>query len=712
MQTIEMKVEGMHCANCALTINKYLVKQQLKNIKVNFVTGDISFDTTTTTNINNIKDGLNNIGYPVVSDNTSQLTDNKQFSITSFFKNKFQLFVVCALFTIPLSLHMFGVHIHVLMNPLVQLAFTLPVYLIGLKYFGISAIKSIAKGIPNMNVLISLGSTAAMGYSIYGIVVGRAQEFMFFETAATTITFILLGNVIEDKSVQQTQKALQQLAKSQKVMANMIAFDDQHHEQIFEVENTILRVGDLILIKTGEQVPTDCKILWGDASVNESIITGESIPIQKKMKDILIGGSVIESGTIKAQVTAVGKDTVLSNIVKMVVDAQTEKPPIQQLADTISAVFVPAVVVIAIATFIINHVWAHQTLNESLLRSVAVLVISCPCAMGLATPAAIAVGMGRAAKWGILFKNAKSLEIFKNIKQVVFDKTGTLTIGKFKIIAFETTLNDAEQFKQIVYAIEKYANHPIAKCIVEQWKTNNLIKWANIQEIKGVGIKATDKEGNQYMVGSYQIATNFTTNHQHNIYVIKNNELIGWIDIADSIRTEAKQVIDALHRIGIKTVLLSGDHQKNCNVVANELGIDTVFYEQTPQQKLDIIATLNKQTPTAMVGDGINDAPALAKATVGISLSDATQIAMQSAQVILTNHGLQYLPNALGIGKHTYTTIKQNLFWALAYNIIAIPIAAYGLLGVYAPAYGALLMGLSDVVLVLNSLHLKWKKIV
>ena len=712
MERVEFKVEGMHCSNCALTIDKYLSKQHLQNIKVNFVTGDISFDSTAEINIEAIKTGLKSIGYPVLSSISNSVTaEKKSWTFQSFLKSKIQLLVVSAILTIPLSLHMFGLHLHVLMNPYVQLAFALPIYLIGLSFFGTSAIRSIWKGIPNMNVLITLGSTAAMGYSIYGIVIGRAEEFMFFETAATTITFILLGNVIEDRSVRQTQKALQQLAKSQKVMANMIAFDNNHQEQIFEVENTILRVGDLVLIKTGEQVPMDCKILWGDASVNEAIITGESIPVQKQMKDFLIGGSILESGTLKAQITAVGNETVLSNILKMVLNAQTEKPPIQQMADKISAIFVPVVIAIALITLGVNYWFAHQTFSESLLRSIAVLVISCPCAMGLATPAAIAVGLGRAAKSGVLFKNAKSLENFKNIKQVVFDKTGTLTTGKFEIGNYKNLLVDETEFKRIVFSLEKYSNHPIGKCIATEWKSNNEIRWAKIEELKGLGMRATDKEGNEFVAGSYQITTSVTTEQGHNIYVTKNSQLLGWIDVADTIRPEAKQVIQSLHSAGIHTVLLSGDHKANCEKVANELGIKEFYFEQSPQQKLDTITHLNQTIPTAMVGDGINDAPALAKATVGISLSDATQIAVQSSQVVLMSHGLQHLPQALGIGKHTYLTIKQNLFWALAYNVIAIPVAAYGLLGKFAPAYGALLMGLSDVVLVINSLRLKWKKV-
>ena len=717
MERVEFKVEGMHCSNCALTIDKYLSKQHLQNIKVNFVTGDISFDSTAEINIEAIKTGLKSIGYPVLSSISNSVTaEKKSWTFQSFLKSKIQLLVVSAILTIPLSLHMFGLHLHVLMNPYVQLAFALPIYLIGLSFFGTSAIRSIWKGIPNMNVLITLGSTAAMGYSIYGIVIGRAEEFMFFETAATTITFILLGNVIEDRSVRQTQKALQQLAKSQKVMANMIAFDNNHQEQIFEVENTILRVGDLVLIKTGEQVPMDCKILWGDASVNEAIITGESIPVQKQMKDFLIGGSILESGTLKAQITAVGNETVLSNILKMVLNAQTEKPPIQQMADKISAIFVPVVIAIALITLGVNYWFAHQTFSESLLRSIAVLVISCPCAMGLATPAAIAVGLGRAAKSGVLFKNAKSLENFKNIKQVVFDKTGTLTTGQFELSGFHIVQDgqvpiSEDTFKVLSYSLEKYSNHPIANCIKATWKTKDAIPWAKIEEVKGMGIQATDKEGNTYWAGSFKTLEDKSIEDGHNIYIQKNNQFIGWIDVADQIRPEAKEVVDQLHRQGISTILLSGDRAIKCQQVGKALGIQKIIAEQSPSEKLATLDALIKIAPTAMVGDGINDAPALAKATIGISLSNASHIAIQSAQVVLMNSGLKNLPMSLVLGRKTYQTIKENLGWAFSYNIIAIPVAALGFLGTWGPTYGAMIMALSDVVLALNSLRLFKKKL-
>lgn len=712
MEKIDLKVEGMDCANCALTINKYLTNKGLQNVKVNFIGGDVSFEKGNEVSEDEIKRGINNLGYKVIEHHHHEHGhhghDHAEKGVLKF-HNHYQRFLFCLIFAAPLFLHMI-VHIHFLMNPYVQLLLATPIYIVGMDFFGRSAIKSIFSGIPNMNVLIALGSTAAFGYSLYGLIAGKGEDFLFFETAATTITLVFLGNWMEDKSIDTTQTALKKLAVSKKTMANMIAFDGEHQEQIFPVESTALRVGDLVLLKNGDVVPMDCKIIWGNIDVNESIITGESIPIEKKINDRLIGGSLIENGTAKAQITAVGEDTVLSHILQLIKDAETEKPPVQQMADKISAIFVPTVLSIAILTVLGNYFLAHQTFGESLLRSIAVLVIACPCAMGLATPAAVAVGLGRAARNGVLFKNAKSLEIFKNIQQAVFDKTGTLTTGKFQIVNFKSVIED-DAFKKLVYSIEKYSNHPIGIAITKTWKTKEIILWQKVEEIKGLGIQAIDKEGNIFIAGSFKIAEHLTNDQDHHIYILKNDELIGWIDVEDEIRPEAKSIIQYLKSRKITTILLSGDKKEKCLEVAYRLGIDEVIAEQTPEQKLAHITRLTKEAATVMIGDGINDGPALAKATVGVSVSEASQVAMQSAQVVLVNHGLKNLPLALGLGRHTYLTIKQNLFWAFAYNIIAIPVAALGLLGIYGPTYGALIMGMSDVVLAVNSVRLNFKKV-
>jgi len=707
METVQWKVDGMDCTNCALTIHKYLDKQGMKNVKVNFGTGDVSFDINDIKKEGDLAKGIKGLGYKVKEANLSHGHGHDD-EHAGFLSTHLQRFWFCLPFTAVLMLHMIpGLHIHWLMNHWVQLALTIPVYVVGFNFFGKSAWKSIRNGIPNMNVLIAIGSTAAFFYSLYGSLTGQAEQYMFYETTATIITLVFMGNYLEEASVNATQRELNQLAKSQKVMANMIAFDDEHKEQIFPVENIALRVGDLILLKSGEQVPIDCKILWGDVQVNEAIITGESIPVHKVKKDKLIGGSLISDGTAKAQVTAVGKDTVLSGIINMVKQAQGEKPPVQQLADKISAIFIPIVLGIAALTLILSWI-VLKDFTPALMRSIAVLVIACPCAMGLATPAAIAVGLGRAAKTGILFRNATSLETFKDIKRVVFDKTGTLTTGKFQIAGINSQIEEAK-FKLTSYSLEKYSNHPIAKAITEEWKSKDEIRWKKIEEVKGFGMKAEDNEGNTWWAGSYKIADKLTKDDTHNVYITKNDSLIGWIDVKDEIRPEAKAVINYLHSKNIETILLSGDRLEKCNQLAAELNIDTVIAEQTPEQKLAKITELNAEMPTAMVGDGINDAPALAKATIGISMNDASQIAVQSAHVVLMNNGLKNLPTALGLGKHTYLTIKQNLFWAFSYNIVAIPVAAFGFL---TPTFGALIMGLSDVVLAINSVRLFVKKVV
>lgn len=713
MEKIQWKVEGMDCSNCALTIRKYLEKQGMQNVRVNFATGDVSFGTKEQNRIEALGKGIKDLGYHVADPAHDHADghghDHDEHS--AFFKSHLQRFWFCFPFTAILMLHMIpGIREwHWLMNPWLQLGLTIPVFLVGMEFFGKSAWKSLRNGIPNMNVLVAIGALAAFVYSLYGTLTGQAEDYMFYETTATIITLVFLGNYMEDISVESTQRSLKKLIRSQKVMANMIAYDDQHQENIFPVESESLHSGDLILIKTGEQVPADCKILWGEVDVNEAIITGESIPVHKLKKDKLIGGSIVENGSVKAQVTAAGKDTILAGIIQLVKEAQGEKPPVQQLADKISAIFVPVVLGIAALTLAINWI-VLKDFTPALMRAIAVLVIACPCAMGIATPAAIAVGLGRAARNGILFRNATSLELFKNIRQVVFDKTGTLTTGQFVIGNWQKLMDNVSEdnFKKIVFSLEKYSNHPIARSIAQVWKTNEELRWKKIEEVKGLGMQAEDKEGNTYKAGSYKIASSFTKDDSHNVYIVKNNELLGWIDVKDEIRPEAKRVIDYLHAKNIKTVLLSGDHTSKVKELADELHIDEFVAEQTPEQKLQFIADRSAAAPTVMVGDGINDAPALAKATVGISMSDASQMAMQTAQVVLMNNGLKNLPLALGLGKHTYITIKQNLFWAFAYNVVAIPVAALGFLK---PGFAALVMGLSDVVLAINSGRLYFKKV-
>lgn len=704
MEKISWKVEGMTCSNCALSVSKVLQKQGMQQVQVNAISGDVNFENSDAENgLTIAKKNINELGYHVVDDSGNIIIKKKVFLGTYLEK-----FWFCLPFTLALMFGHLGMSfgIHFLHDAWLQMAICLPVFFVGMNFYGRSAVKSLSKGIPNMNVLIALGSLAAFAYSFIGTITGNESQ-IFYETAASIITIVFLGNWMEAASVASTQKTIKELTKQHKVMANMIAYDDAHNENIFPIENTFLKIGDLILIKTGEQVPQDCKILNGDAEVNEAIISGESAPVFKKQGDILIGGSILANGTVKCYVSATGKETVMNGIVELMKQAQSQKPPMQLLADKISAVFVPVVVSISVLTIVINYFFLHVDFSDSLMRSIAVLVISCPCAMGIATPAAIAVGLGRAAKLGILYTKTDSMELFAKIKQMVFDKTGTLTNGKFKIQAFKFQETSEAEFKKLVYSLEKFSNHPIAKSIAIAWKTTEVFRWQKIEEIKGLGMKAEDKEGNIFWIGSAKIDEEIA-DKSHHLYVKKNDTIIGWIDIADEIRPEAKSIINFCKTQGIKTILLSGDGYAKCKQVADALGIDEIIAEQTPQQKLDVIESLCKTTATVMVGDGINDAPALAKATISVSLSAASQLAIQSASVVLMNNGLQKLPAAMQLGKHTYNTIKGNLFWAFFYNIIAIPFAAIGL---FTPMVGALLMGLSDVVLALNSLRLNWKKI-
>jgi P-type Cu+ transporter len=700
MEKIEWQIEGMDCANCALSIQKVIEKFGGENILINPVSGKAIFFLSNAHLLTSIKKAITKLDYTVYENNEVVKPVSQKILYSSI-----QKFWFCLPFTLLLLLgHIsMSIQIHFLHNALLQLLICLPVYIVGMLFFGKSAFNSIKAGVPNMNVLIALGSTAAFIYSVIGTITNNPQ-FIFFETAASIITLVFFGNYLEEYSIASTQKTIHELAKQEKLMAKMIAYDGNFQENIFEVESTALKVGDLILVNTGEQVPTDCKILSGSAMVNEALLTGESHPIQKQQNDKLIGGSILENGTVKCYVTAVGKQTVLSSLIALVQEAQNQKPPVQLLADKISAIFVPVVITIALATFSLTYFFSTTTITESIMRAIAVLVISCPCAMGLATPSALAVGIGRSAKNGVLFANGKSIELFKKLQFIVFDKTGTLTTGKFSIENYYSTI-PLTDFKMLVYSIEKHSNHPIAESIANQYKSTGSLVFNAIEEIKGEGLIATDKQGNIYKVGSYKMA--MLPQPEHNVYVVKNNEIIGWIDVADEIRPEAKKIIEYCKNNNIQPILLSGDTIEKCNSVANQIGIEKVFAQQTPVQKLDFISSICSTGITAMVGDGINDAAALAKAHISISLSSASKLAIQQSNVILMNSGLQKLPFAINMGKHMYNTISGNLFWAFIYNIVAIPIAAFGYL---TPISGAFIMAFSDVVLAINSILLKFKK--
>lgn len=701
METISCKVKGMNCTSCALTVSKYLQNKGMQDVQVSFATEELSFTLPTgVSNSNDVLKGINDLGYQVV-------LPNQEAPKGAFFKTLFFKFLVCAVFTAPLLLHMW-VKWPWLHNPYVQLVLATPVYAIGLWHFGRSAWRSLTNRMANMDVLITLGATAAYVYSLIGTFQHLGPDYMFYETTAAIITLVFLGNLLEERSVKQTTTAITALAKMQVTTARLIN-DDHGHEHIHEVDNQSLRTGDKVLVNTGDKIPMDGTIYWGGGTINESMITGESTPVARIEKDKVIGGTILEEGTLKMFVTATGKDTVLSYIIELVKQAQGSKPPMQRLADRISAIFVPSVLGIALLTFLGWWLIGNDTAGNAMMRSIAVLVIACPCAMGLATPAAVMVGLGRAARNGILIKGAQTLEAFKDIRYVVFDKTGTLTTGKLQMGKFHCVDMPEADFKAIVYSLEKYSSHPIARSVTAQWKGNGEVILQQVREYKGRGMQAQDKEGNQWQLGSYIMAKEATTDDSHNIYLLRNGQLAGWIDFTDELRPDAAKAVAVLKQAGIRPVLLSGDTLRKCSALAQEVGIEEVYAEQTPEQKLLKIEVLMQKAPVAMVGDGINDAPALAKATIGVSLSDATHVAMQSANVVLLNNSLATLPLAMGLGKHTYLTIKQNLFWAFIYNVVALPLAALGILN---PIVGAGVMAVSDVVLAVNSVRLRYKRVI
>jgi Cu+-exporting ATPase len=436
------------------------------------------------------------------------------------------------------------------------------------------------------------------------------------------------------------------------------------------------------------------------------MITGESLPVNKKINDRIIGGTIITDGNIKMIVTKIGEDTLLSQIINLVKDAQNNKPNIQKIGDTISAIFVPLVISISTLTFLIGHFYFLIDFQDALLRSIAVLVISCPCAMGLATPTAVMVGIGRAAKSGILIKGGDTLEKLAYIKNIVFDKTGTLTTGEFEVSELNIINGDEKEIKNIIYNLELNSSHPIASSLCNAFaKYNEPLELSQIIEKKGISISAIINN-EQYTIGSSKI---ITLDNKYDLYLLKNGNQIATLNIIDSLKPKTKEVVNQITNLGYETTLLSGDKKEKCEQTGSLIGISNIISECLPNEKLSSIENLQSISPTAMVGDGVNDAPALAKASVGISLVNATQIAIQSADVVLLNkNDLDQLPKSLLIGKHTLLTIKQNLFWAFAYNIFAIPLAISGLLN---PMWGALFMAFSDVVVIGNSIRLRYKKI-
>ncbi len=695
-ELVELQVTGMHCNNCALSVHKILEKKGLEDVYVDFANEEVKFRTHDAAAIPQIVKDIEGLGYKVREADIPYRD--------KFYEKIENKFLFSLIFTVPLFLHML-LPFHWLHNPYVQLALCLPVFILGCFHFGKSAFNSLKNGIPNMDVLIFIGSSAAFIYSLVGTFQHLGSEYLFYETSATIITLVLLGNVLEKRSVSQTTSAVRDLVKFQEVKATKMVDGNA-----VIIPSNEIQVGDTLVVNTGEKIPADGEVIWGEASVNEAMITGESIPVEKNKYDQVIGGTIIEKGNIHMLATKVGKQTVLSQIIELMKRAQASKPTIQKLGDKVAAIFVPVVISISLLTFGLAYLVFDLAFQKALLNAIAVLVISCPCAMGLATPTAVMVGLGRAAKNGILIKGGNTLEELAKLKYMVFDKTGTLTSGNFKIKKLDVLDLTDQEVRSIIWGIESYSNHPIAKSLVNELSKQDKTKiiFTKVLEEKGVGMSATDADGNAYKFGSKHILNANEEAGDYSLFLKKNNHLIARIAIEDEIKPEAATLINTLKQLNIVPVLLSGDQQKKCDELASTLGITEVYAEKLPDQKLAIIEQFKHKGKTAMVGDGINDAPALTLSDVGISMSNASQIAIQSAEVVLLKSDLKAIDFMLRIGRHTLLTIKQNLFWAFFYNVVAIPVAALGFLN---PMVGALTMAFSDVIVIGNSIRLKTKSL-
>lgn len=698
LEEVGLVVEGMTCVNCARSVERFLERRGLDDISVDFSEGSVGFLMAATEDLEQIIDGIENLGFQVLGEQEEAgAADRKTLN----------RLLICALFSLPLVLAMF-IPWPLLHKPLTQALLCLPVIAVGYTFFLRNAWHSLRAGLPNMDVLIALGSGAAFVYSIVGWIGNLGPEYLFFETGATIVTLVLLGHYIEQRAARKTGSAIRALTALQADKVRRIEQNEQG-ERIIEVAASQIRIGDFLQVLEGEKIPLDGTVLSGVASVDESLLTGESIPVSRKATEPLVGGTRIVEGQLRMEVTATGKDTVLSGIIRMVRAATRDKPPAQRLADRLSAVFVPVVLTIALVTLGAWLLFSDLAPSGAVLRAVAVLVIACPCAMGLATPTAVAVGLGRAARQGILVKGASTLEQLASIRKIVLDKTGTLTTGDFRLKEIKaldpTSTLSPKDARVLIASLADRSDHPLSKSISSAFSDVPRTPLVETAEHKGMGISGRTEDGKTWNLGSTRW---FNSSSEADIVLYDGEDALYGLQMEDDIRPEAASMIRFFRSRKIEPVLLSGDRTSKVKSLAEKLDIREWYAEKHPDEKLELVAKLESEAPVAMVGDGVNDAPALQKATVGITLSGATRVARSASGIILLGGSLQQIADVFSLGRATLTTIKQNLFWAFFYNVLAIPVAALGFLS---PMVAALTMAFSDVMVIGNSLRLDLRKL-
>lgn len=723
-EKVDLDVFGMTCAACSNRIEKVLNKQAgVTRATVNLTTESATIEYNPgIVDAGTLIEKIKNTGYDAKP--KAETKEKQTYKEKELQQKKIKL-MISAVLSAPLLLtmlvHLFGVNIpHIFMNPWFQFLLATPVqFMIGWQFY-VGAYKNLKNGGANMDVLVALGTSAAYFYSLYEAVktIGNPNYMphLYFETSAVLITLILFGKYLESRAKSQTTNAISELLNLQAKEARVIR---DGKEVMIPVEEVV--VGDHLIVKPGEKIPVDGIVVRGRTSVDESMLTGESIPIEKDPRAKLIGATINKNGSIEMEATKVGKDTALASIVKVVEEAQGSKAPIQRLADVISGYFVPIVIGIAIVTFAIWIIFVKPGQFEpALVAAIAVLVIACPCALGLATPTSIMVGTGRAAESGILFKGGEHLERTHQLQAVVLDKTGTITKGKPEVTDFT---GDKETL-QLLASAEKGSEHPLAGAIVAYAEENG-IDFLNVDEfhaIPGHGIEAkiSGKHvlvGNRKLMNNYQIDTRgnedklveFETNGKTAMLIAIDGNYRGTVAVQDTIKETAPQTIKELKDMGIEVVMLTGDNERTAEAIAKQVGIDHVIAQVLPEQKADKVKELQAQgKKVAMVGDGVNDAPALVTADIGIAIGTGTEVAIEAADVTILGGELLLIPKAIKISHATIRNIRQNLFWAFGYNTAGIPIAAIGLL---APWIAGAAMALSSVSVVTNSLRLKRVKL-